>query len=192
MWPGDTAFSEERIWNIEGEGVVNVSRFALSTHSGTHTDAPLHYDAGGLAMGAVPLDAYVGDCRVIHVIGASLVTLRAVQDRLADAPPRIIFRTYQHAPRSSWDHAFAAVEPDLVEYLGSRGALLIGIDTPSLDPMESKTMTAHQSVNRFQMAILEGVILDDVEEGDYELIALPLKLKNLDASPVRAVLRALA
>ncbi|OXH87462.1 arylformamidase, partial [Burkholderia multivorans] len=157
-----------------------------------HCDAPLHYDADGAAIGAVPLDTYVGPCRVIHCIGASPVVRPAdVAAALDGVPPRVLLRTYANAPTAHWDSAFCAVAPDTVDLLAAHGVKLIGIDTPSLDPQESKTMDAHHRVRAHRMAILEGIVLDEVPPGDYELIALPLKFATLDASPVRAVLRAL-
>jgi arylformamidase len=192
VWPGDTLVGIERMWRIEAGSPVNVARLTLSPHTGAHTDAPLHYDAAGLAIGEVPLDAYLGRCRVIHCIGAApRVEPHHVAAALDDLPPRVLLRTYEHAPTTAWDSAFCAVAPETIDLLAARGVKLIGIDTPSLDPQESKTMDAHHRVRAHRMAILEGIVLDAVAPGDYELIALPLKLTTLDASPVRAVLRAL-
>ncbi|MFM0288245.1 arylformamidase [Paraburkholderia megapolitana] len=196
VWPGDTPVGIERMWRIEAGSPVNVARLTLSPHTGAHTDAPLHYDANGLAIGEVPLDAYLGRCRVIHCIGAApLVEPRHVAAALGDLddppPPRVLLRTYQRAPTAAWDSAFCAVAPETIDLLAAHGVKLIGIDTPSLDPQESKTMDAHHRIREHRMAILEGIVLDAVAPGDYELIALPLKLTTLDASPVRAILRAL-
>ncbi len=192
VWPGDTPFQEQRTWAIEGDGVVNVSRITLSTHTGAHADAPLHYDRTGLAIGEVAVERYLGPCRVVHVLGTSRVTLAQVQAALADCPPRVLFRTYQSAPQDYWDNNFASIAADLIEHLAAQGVVLVGIDTPSIDPETSKTLDAHHAVCAAGMSILEGLVLDAVPAGDYELIALPLRFKNLDASPVRAVLRALA
>ncbi|HEY4295396.1 MAG TPA: arylformamidase [Paraburkholderia sp.] len=192
VWPGDTPVGIERVWRMEAGSPVNVARLTLSPHTGAHTDAPLHYDADGAPIGAVPLDAYLGLCRVIHCIGASpVVTPQHLAGSLDALPPRVLLRTYRNAPTSAWDSAFCAVAPDTIDLLAARGVQLIGIDTPSLDPQESKTMDAHRRIRAHRMAILEGIVLDAVVPGDYELIALPLKLSTLDASPVRAVLRAL-
>jgi arylformamidase len=192
VWPGDTPVGIERVWKIEAGSPVNVARVTLSPHTGAHADAPLHYDAHGTAIGAVPLDTYLGRCRVIHCVGAApLVTPEHVAASLHDVPPRVLLRTYARAPQAAWDSAFCAVAPATVDLLAAHGVRLIGIDTPSLDPQESKTMDAHRRIRAHRMAILEGVVLDAVEPGDYELIALPLKFSTLDASPVRAVLRAL-
>ncbi|CAG4893540.1 arylformamidase [Paraburkholderia saeva] len=195
VWPGDTPVGIERLWRMEAGSPVNVARMTLSPHTGAHADAPLHYDAAGAAIGEVPLDAYIGRCRVIHCIGAApRVTpahIAAALDLDETLPPRVLLRTYRRAPTTTWDSAFCAVAPETIDLLASRGVQLIGIDTPSLDPQASKTMDAHQRIRAHRMAILEGIVLDAVEEGDYELIALPLKFTTLDASPVRAVLRAL-
>lgn len=192
VWPGDTPVTVERVWRMEAGSPVNVARLTLSPHTGAHTDAPLHYDADGAPIGAVPLDAYLGPCRVIHCIGASPVVMPDdVAEALDGVPPRVLLRTYAHAPVAQWDPDFCAVAPDTIDLLAERGVKLIGIDTPSLDPQESKTMDAHRRIRAHRMAILEGIVLDAVPAGDYELIALPLKLATLDASPVRAVLRAL-
>jgi arylformamidase len=192
VWPGDTPVGIERVWRMEAGSPVNVARLTLSPHTGAHTDGPLHYDPEGAAIGKVPLDAYLGPCRVIHCIGAApLVTPEHVQAALGDVPARVLLRTYAHAPLHEWDSAFCAVAPATIDLLAAHGVRLIGIDTPSLDPQDSRTMDAHLRVRAHGMAILEGIVLDDVEAGDYELIALPLKLTTLDASPVRAVLRAL-
>ncbi|TCW82011.1 arylformamidase [Burkholderia sp. SRS-46] len=192
VWPGDTPVTVERVWRMEAGSPVNVARLTLSPHTGAHTDAPLHYDADGAPIGAVPLDVYLGPCRVIHCIGASpVVTPDAVAAALGDVPPRVLLRTYAQAPAARWDPEFCAVAPATIDLLAAHGVKLIGIDTPSLDPQESKTMDAHHRIRAHRMAILEGIVLDDVPPGDYELIALPLKLATLDASPVRAVLRAL-
>jgi len=192
IWPGDTPVGIERVWRMEAGSPVNVARLTLSPHTGAHADAPLHYDAEGAAIGNVALDAYLGLCRVMDCIGASpVVTPQHLAGSLDDLPPRVLLRTYRAAPTAAWDSAFCAVAPDTVDLLAARGVKLIGIDTPSLDPQESKTMDAHRRIRAHRMAILEGIVLDAVEPGDYELIALPLKLTTLDASPVRAVLRAL-
>jgi arylformamidase len=193
VWPGDTPVGIERVWRMEAGSPVNVARLTLSPHTGAHADAPLHYDRDGAAIGAVALDTYVGACRVVHCIGARpLVLPEHVAAFLDDAPPRLLLRTYTQAPLDAWDSAFCAVAPATIDLLASRGVRLIGIDTPSLDPQDSKTMDAHRRIRAHGMAILEGLVLDAVAPGDYELIALPLKFTTLDASPVRAVLRPLA
>ncbi|VVD82368.1 arylformamidase [Pandoraea anhela] len=192
VWPGDTPFTEEAVWQIGPDCPVNVGRITLSPHTGAHADAPRHYDAAGVCIGEVDLQTYLGPCRVIHCLGASpLVTPQRIEAHLKDVPPRVLLRTYRQAPVSRWDSEFCAVAPETVDLLASHGVTLVGIDTPSLDPQQSKTMDAHHRIRTHRMAILEGLVLDAIAPGDYELIALPLKFTRLDASPVRAVLRSL-
>jgi arylformamidase len=191
VWPGDTRFEASTTWQIGDGCPVHVSRMTMTTHLGAHTDAPSHYDPDGVSIEAVDLGAYIGPCRVIHCIGAALVEPGHIAHLLDGVPPRVLLRTYERAPQQAWDSGFAAVSPAAIELLASKGVVLIGTDTPSLDPQDSKTLDAHHAVRRRRMAILEGVVLDAVAPGDYELIALPLKLAGMDASPVRAVLRTL-
>lgn len=191
VWPGDTPFSTATTWEIGGGCPVKVSRLTMSTHTGAHCDAPSHYDPAGAAIDAVPLDAYLGRCRIVDCTGVKRVEPEHLREALDGIPPRVLLRTYAKTPVDSWDSAFACVAASTVALLAEHGVRLIGIDTPSLDPQESKTMDAHHAVRAHGMAILEGIVLDDVPAGDYELIALPLKLAGMDASPVRAILRSL-
>lgn len=194
VWPGDTAYSAATTWQMSEQCPVQVSRFTLSTHTGAHCDAPSHYAADGASIDAVALDVYLGPCRVIDCTGidGALVEPRHIAASLAGVPARVLLRTYATAPQAAWDSGFCAVASGAIDLLAAHGVRLIGIDTPSIDPQTSKTMDSHDAVRRHGMAILEGVVLDEVAAGDYELIALPLKLAGLDASPVRAVLRALS
>lgn len=193
VFPGDTVFSAERSWSIADGSPVNVSRLTLSSHAGAHADAPLHYSADADAIDLVSLDAYIGPCRVLNMIDAgSVITWPDIERRLGENfPPRILLRTYAAQPLA-WDPDFSAIDAVAITELASRGAKLIGVDTPSLDPADSKSMDAHQAVLRSDMRILEGLLLDCVDDGDYELIAPPLKLAGVDAAPVRAVLRTLS
>ena len=191
VFPGDTAFSQRWTWTLAPDCPVNVSEITLSPHTGSHTDAPLHYDADGKSIAEVPLATYLGPCRVIHAIDAGArVEPRHIDQHLQAMPERVLLRTYRAAP-AAWDANFTAIAPQTIDLLHRHGVRLIGLDTPSLDPEQSKTLDAHQRVRAHGMAILEGIVLDDVPEGDYELIALPLKIAGCDASPVRAVLREL-
>lgn len=192
VWPGDTAYAEERTWQLDDHCPVNVSKFTMSTHTGSHADAPLHYDANGAPAGAMDLARYIGPCRMIDATGArGRVEPDDIAAHLTDDIERVLLRTYMRAPRDEWDDGFTAVAPETIDLLAGRGAFLVGVDTPSLDPRESKTMDAHHAVRHHGMSILEGLVLDGVPAGDYELIAPPLRLANLDAAPVRAVLRSL-
>jgi arylformamidase len=192
VWPGDTRFEASATWEIGNGCPVHVSRMTMTTHLGAHTDAPSHYDPAGASIDAVALDPYIGPCRVIHCIGVPCVLPQHVAAHLDGVPARVLLRTYATAPQAEWDAAFPAIAPETIALLAAHGVKLIGTDAASLDPQDSKTLDAHQAVRAHKMAILEGVVLDAVAPGDYELIALPLKLAGMDASPVRAILRRLA
>jgi arylformamidase len=190
VFPGDTPYAQD--WSAQlGPGCpVNVSRITLSPHVGAHADAPLHYDPAGTPIGDVDLTPYLGPCRVIHAIGKGpLVRWDHLAHALRDLPPRVLVRTYERMPVDRWDPRLAAYAPEAIERLAALGVILVGIDTASIDPAESKTLDSHQVIRRLGLRVLENLVLDDVPEGDYELIALPLKLMTADASPVRAVLR---
>jgi arylformamidase len=191
VWPGDTRFEASATWEIGAGCPVQVHRMTMTTHLGAHADAPSHYDPHGLAIDRVGLAPYLGPCRVIHCLGRRQVEVGDIGHALAGLPPRVLLRTYRSAPLQQWDPGFAAVAPATIERLASLGVILIGVDSASLDPQDCKTLAAHHAVRAHGMAILEGIVLDQVPEGDYELIALPLKLAGMDASPVRAILRAL-
>ncbi len=193
VFPGDTAYTQRWSARIGPGCPVNVSAITLSPHIGAHADAPLHYDPQGAAIGALELAPYLGRCRVIHAIGVRPLLLWEHLAHAADAlPPRVLVRTYERMPVDVWDPALAAFAPETVERLADAGVRLIGIDSASIDPADSKQLPSHQVIRRRDLRVLENLVLDDVPEGDYELIALPLKLTTADASPVRAVLRSLS
>jgi arylformamidase len=193
VFPGDTPYRQEWAATIGPGCPVNVSAITLSPHVGAHADAPLHYDADGAAIGHLDLAPYLGPCRVVHAIGCGpLVELRHLAHALDGLPPRLLVRTYARAPLERFDAALSGYAPQALEALADRGVRLVGIDTASIDPAASKTLDSHQVIRRRGLRVLENLWLDDVPEGDYELIALPLRLVGADASPVRAVLRALS
>lgn len=190
VFPGDTPYRQEWSATLEPGCPVNVARITMSPHVGAHADAPLHYDGHGAAAGALELEPYLGPCRVIHAIGCGpLVRWTDVEHAAHDLPARVLVRTYQRNPIERWDPQLAAFAPDTIERLADRGVRLVGIDTASIDPAASKELPSHQVIRRRGLRVLENLVLDAVPEGDYELIALPLKLVAADASPVRAVLR---
>jgi arylformamidase len=191
VFPGDAPYRS--VWAARiGPGCpVNVSTLTLSPHTGAHADAPLHYDDAGAAIGMLDLAPYLGPCRVIHAIASGPLLLWAHLEHAIDArlPARVLVRTCERAQVGHWDDDLAAYAPETIERLADLGVTLIGIDSASIDPAASKSLDSHQVIRRRGLRVLENLVLDSVPEGDYELIALPLKLTTADASPVRAVLR---
>ena len=192
-FPGDTAYSQHWSAEIGADCPVNLSAITMSPHIGAHADAPLHYGAGAAAIGQVDLAPFLGVCRVIHAIGCGpLVTQADLAHAVATGlPPRVLVRTCTRAP-TAWSPEFSAFAPETIGWLAGLGVTLIGIDSPSVDPADSSALDSHRQLLRHDMRVLENLVLDDVPAGDYELIALPLKLMQAEASPVRAVLRALS
>jgi arylformamidase len=191
-FPGDARYEESQTFKIGPGCPVNVARFAMSAHCGSHADAPLHYDAAGKAIGALALEPFLGPCRVIDARGPTpLCQPDRIANALDDPPSRVLLRLMESLPPDRWPAGFRALAPEMVTLLNQRGVKLIGVDTPSIDPETSKELPSHMAAMRADMRILENLVLAHVAPGDYELIALPLRLANLDAAPVRAVLRPL-
>ena len=191
VFPGDTTYSQRLHCSRSPECPVNVNSITLSPHTGAHADAPMHYANAGASSGELDLAPYLGHCRVIHCIDCGpLVLPEHIAHALPNLPVRVLLRTASVASQS-WA-SFIAIAPETIGFLATKGIALIGIDTPSVDPASSQDMPSHQQLLAHNLRVLENLVLDDVPEGDYELIALPLKLMRADASPVRAILRELA
>ena len=193
LWPGEPALVVKRNVQLGPDCPVNIGEVTMPLHAGTHADAPVHYSDDGVDSAQVSLDPYIGPCVVADVRHAGeRVQVSDCDWTVLEGVTRVLFRTYDSFPHEAWDEHFKAIAPAVIARLKEAGVILIGVDTPSLDPQNSKTMDAHHEVLKGDMRILEGLVLDDVEPGEYELIALPLPLEGADASPVRAVLRELA
>ncbi len=191
IFPGDEPYRLNWTATLSPSCPVNLSAITMSPHVGAHADAPLHYAAGAASSAEVDLDPYLGPCRVIHAIDCGpLIQIEHLRHAAANLPARVLVRCCERAD-TVWNPDFSAYAPDTVAWLASRGVKLIGLDTPSVDPSSSKSLDSHQQLLRLDLRVLENLVLDEVAEGDYELIALPLKLAGACASPVRAVLRAL-
>ena len=188
VWPGDVPLSRQVALSIEAGDNIDLSAITTTVHIGAHADAPSHYLAGGEGIAARSLSRYYGPCQVVHVEVA-----RRARVRVADLPgpilaPRVLLRTGTFPDPDVFNTDFAALSPELVDHLAGHGVVLVGIDTPSIDPFDSKALPSHQAVARHDLSVLEGLVLEHVDPGIYTLVALPLKLAGADASPVRAAL----
>jgi arylformamidase len=189
VFPGDTAFSRDIALDFSQGSNFLLSRITTTLHLGAHTDAPNHYDVDGVGMSDRTLSFYLGLAQVIDVDvpRASRIFSDALKDKKILAP-RILFKTKSFPNPDEWNSDFAALSAELIYFLSDQGVKLVGIDTPSIDPQDCKKLESHSAVQERKMAILEGIVLNDVPEGLYTLIALPLKIEDADASPVRAIL----
>jgi arylformamidase len=191
VFPGDEPYAQRWTARIGPSCPVNLTAITLSPHLGAHADAPLHYADDAPAIGAMDLAPYLGPCRVVHAIDCGpLVRPEHLQHAQKNLPPRLLVRTCVKAP-TEWSDVFSAYAPETIAWLASLGVQLVGIDSQSVDPAASKTLDSHHLLLKHDLRVLENLVLDEVPEGDYELIALPLKLATACASPVRAVLREL-
>ena len=191
VWPGDTSYQLRWVARMDQGASCNVSSITTTPHLGAHADGPLHFLPDGPPIGAVDLEPYLGRCRVVDVTGVSAVTADAVFGMDLAGAERLLFKTGTFPDPLQWNPDFAYLDPEFVRLLGKRKVRLVGIDTPSVDPFDSKTLPAHHVLVEMGMRNLEGLDLSAVAPGDYELIALPLRLADADSSPVRAVLRTL-
>ena len=193
VFPGDVPLSREELLSVEGGDAVTLSALRCTAHLGAHVDAPLHTTAGGAAIDALPLELFMGPCRVLRVppTPAGRIAPAAVEELLGGRPlpARLLLATGTFPDPDRWRDDFATLDPSLGGWLAERDVRLVGVDTPSVDPAESKDLPAHGALVAHGLTILEGLCLSDVPDGVYELIALPLRLAGFDASPVRAVLR---
>lgn len=187
-WPGDTRFESTRRWSQTQGDSCTVSRVTLSTHLGAHADAPLHYLPDGADAAAMPIEPFLGPARVIQCAG--IETLDREQVQAARGASRALFRVLPAGAGEEFPARFAALTADGARALVEMGVWLFGTDAPSVDPVDSRTLDAHRVLHAGNVAILEGLVLAEVPAGDYELVALPLRWRGVDATPVRAVLRA--
>jgi arylformamidase len=195
VWPGDGAFQCESTAQVSLGSSVTLHRLAMSTQSGTHAESARHVRDDSPALDQLPLEIFLGPCVVLDVTtGTDVVTAVEVLTQLDDVAAqgvieRVLLRTFAKADWQRWPEEFRAIDPILIDALAQRGCRLIGTDAPSIDPATSKTLDAHHGAHRAGMAILEGLVLDRVPPGCYELIALPLPIDQVEATPVRAILR---
>lgn len=195
VYPGDVPYSREIALDFKKGDHLVLSSIQTTVHVGAHTDAPNHYSRDGVGIDRRDLTYYMGPCLVLNAVQTprgERVRREFLSERWKHAhiwpAPRILVRTDSFLNRETWRTDYCSLDPELIEEWAKAGVRLVGIDTPSIDPDDSKDLPSHAMVARHDLAILEGVDLSQVEEGLYTLIALPLRLEDADASPVRAIL----
>lgn len=191
VWPGDTPFSQKYLCTIEGGSNIDLSTMTTTMHLGSHADAPSHYVRSGMGIDQRDLSLYYGLTQVIHVdvVRGKRIMPADILDEIK--APRVLFGTASFPDPDQFTEDFCALSPELVHFLADRSVVLVGIDTPSIDPCSSKVLESHQAVAQRDLAVLEGLVLSDVTAGLYRLMAFPLRIEGADAAPVRAVLEKL-
>lgn len=189
VWPGDQKFEHHWTMQIPRGASVNVGAITLSVHTGSHADAPFHFDDSGADISQLSLEKFIGPVTVIELKDSDKIQIEHVRRLDFSRVQRILFKTPgSFLEDSRWVDDFVYIATETAEFLGKNNVQLVGLDTPSVDPMTSKTLSAHKMLARYGIVNLENLNLSRVPPGEYQLIALPLKLSGLDASPVRAVL----
>lgn len=194
-FPGDVPFSKVMTLTYADSKIVNLTAITASPHVGTHADAPSHVhgemDDPGEMIGALPLVAYVGPVTVLDVspmesgeITEAVVTATAP----AVLRERVLFKTLRKVDEDVFKNDYAFIGVSAVEYLASQGVKLVGLDTPSVDHINSKNLETHNALIKHKFFWLENLNLESVEAGEYFLVAAPIKLMTAEAAPVRALL----
>jgi arylformamidase len=188
VWPGDCAFSSRFSWQQASGDSVTVGAFEMSAHAGTHTDAPFHVKLDGEKSNALRLDAYLGPATVLDVSGHELITPEVIRARGLAVRPRLLLRTGGWPDPKVFPERIPVISPEVSGFLGEAGVVLLGLDVPSVDPIEDTALANHHRLMERGIRIVESVDLRGLPEGDYLLMALPLRLVGMDAAPLRAVL----
>jgi arylformamidase len=189
VWPGDTPYTREILLDMRRGDNITLSTMRATLHLGAHADGPNHYGREARGIDRRDLTDYLGACQVVRVEVGRGVRVGPHHLKAEIKTHRVLFRTLTYPDPNAFSTDFAGLGSALIEELARRDVRLVGIDTPSVDTFDSKDLPAHQACLKHDLAILEGLVLDHVPEGVYELIALPLRIVCGDASPVRAILR---
>jgi arylformamidase len=194
-WPGEPAPRIEPLKRISRGDGNNVSIVTLGDHTGTHVDPPLHFIEGGNTVDKLPLDALVGQCRVLefqeqgHITGAWLDGAR-----IPKGAKRLLFKTRNSArwadPSASFTRDFTTLNASAAKWCVDHGVKLVGIDYLSIEPQgpEKAGYPVHMTLLRAGVVIVETLDLRAVEPGEYELVCAPLKIKDGDGAPARVFL----
>lgn len=189
VWPGDKPFTYEASVTKEQSGSVNIGEVTMSVHTGTHIDAPFHFDDEGRKVIDLDIDVYVGPARVIDVSRYEAIGAEELAAHDLDGAQRLLLKTSASTDPTVFPDSIPYLQADASSYLEKKGIRLVGLNVPSVDALDSKDLPAHHALFDHGVHILENVNLDHVQPGNYQLIALPLALEEADGSPVRAVLK---
>lgn len=187
-WPGDTPFSYSIPVTKADSGSVNIGKLEMSTHIGTHIDAPYHFDDHGKTVEQLDINNYIGTATILDLSGTEEIT-RTALEAFQITGHILLIKTDAAQNKSIFPKNVPTLTQDAVDYLADNDVKLFGIDVPSVDKITSKALDVHHALHKKYIMIIENVVLDDVSPGVYDFIALPLKLKGADGSPVRAVIK---
>ncbi len=192
QWPGDRPFEHAFTSRIADGSDYNSSILACSAHVGTHVDAPYHVLPIGATVDKLDPSIFVGPALVVDIQTPGHISAKHLEEKIQKWPQRLLLRTRNSAPGGALSHGgfdptYCALEPDAANLIARRGLQLLGIDYNSVEPYE-KGSDVHKAILGAGIVTLEGLDLRDIQPGEYSLVAVPLRLRDFDASPVRALL----
>jgi arylformamidase len=193
-WPGDLAYKRQLTQSIATGSVANLSQIECSAHTGTHMDAPRHFIEGGATIETMPIEATVGRARVIEIKDPEMIRKTEVEFYKPEKGERILFKTRNSSyawKTSEFQENYIYIPPDTARYLAAVGVMTVGVDYLSVGGFKAGGQETHVALLGAGIWIIEGLNLEHVQPGDYQLVCLPLKLEGSDGSPVRAILRRL-
>ncbi len=193
-WPGDAPFERDETESIAKCAEANVSEIRGSVHSGTHMDAPLHYLPGAPSIDRMPVTAGVGRARVVAIHDPDLIRVKELEQYRLAHGERVLFKT-RNSERcwktDQFQTEFTHIPRETASYLAERRIQTVGVDYLSVGGFEKDGADTHRILLGAGIWIIEGLNLENVEPGEYELVCLPLKIMGSDGAPARAVLRKL-
>lgn len=191
VYPGDPQVEVRAVTRQARGDAANVSCITLSSHSGTHLDAPWHFVEDGATIDALAPDVLLGPARVYEVATATHITAADLQQLDLQGAQRVLFKTGNGKlwERAGFQSDYIALTASAARLLVERGVRLVGIDYLSVDAFEREDFPVHRILLGANVLILEGLDLRAVPPGAYELLALPLRLQGGDGAPTRAFLR---
>ena len=190
VYPGDPQFEAAEHMCMEKGDVCNVSVISFGSHTGTHMDAPKHFYKDGLTVDKLPLEHFLGPTRVVEIRNKPEISACDLENLSIRKGERILFKTDNSFSKkeAGFNENYVHITPDAAQFLADKGVITVGIDYLSVEGYRNEVPQTHYTLLGNNIAILEGLRLDDIMPGEYELIALPLKIENGNGSPVRAIL----
>lgn len=188
VWPGDTPYHFGLNRKMSEGAAVNLGSMEMSVHTGTHADAPFHFLPDGISIAEIDPAVYIGSAQVIDLTGKTSITVRDIELSGKIVAPRLLIKTGAWTDHSRFPNSIPVMDADVPDYLRGQRIILLGLDVPSVDTLDSKDLSNHHALYRCGISILESLDLRNAAAREYELIALPLKLIGADGAPVRAVL----
>jgi arylformamidase len=197
QWPGDEPFRYRLTNQIAKGATVNLGAISMSVHNGTHADARFHFETNGDSIDKMPVELYVGRATVVdlsqifaHSREKHLITLEELRPHAEEiaATSRLLVKTGRWSDSTVFPDRIPVIAADVPSWLQKNGVKLLGLDLPSMDEIDSKSLQNHHALARAGIAIIESLDLSEVSPGIYNFAALPLKIDGADGAPVRAVL----